>query len=82
MQTDSTPPVISHNLPVGLTDTASPSLYASVTDTGSGVDTSSIVVLVDGTAVTPLIIGIADGRGVDISFTASALSLGAHHVSA
>ncbi len=82
---DTTAPVISANFaPVGLTNTPSPNIYASVTDTGSGVDTSSIVVLVDGATAVSLptgVIGTPTAAGVDISFTASALSLGAHHVS-
>ena len=78
---DTTAPVIAFNAPVGLTNTATPDIYASVTDTAVGVDPASIVVRVDGSAVSP-VLGAATAAGIGISYTASpALALGTHHVS-
>jgi hypothetical protein len=76
---DNTAPVASAGLPAGgsIVQTASPAIQASLSDLGgSGVDTSKVVLTLDGSVVTPSILTTAV-----VGYNASGLADGQHTVS-
>ena len=81
VDSDHTAPSFSAFSPVGVTTTGKPVVYASVTDSASGVQAGSVVVRIDGSVVGATL-SAATASGIAITYTpAVALSQGDHTVS-
>jgi hypothetical protein len=72
---DVMPPVITNILPSGITNNNSPTISASYSDASSGVDTSTVVVNVDGSDLSGCTVGAAS-----VSCPASGLADGTHTI--
>ncbi|MHB8793442.1 MAG: hypothetical protein ACYC6O_08925, partial [Thermoleophilia bacterium] len=73
---DATPPAVTNIQPTGTITTASTTVYASYSDAGTGINTATVSVTLDGTAMTGCTVGANT-----VSCPATGLANGVHNIS-